>query len=992
MLSRSARQRRPALSAVLLVGAGAHVDRAARSLLNQRPGEVEVLAVVMDECPEPERAVLDALAARNRHVRTLEGTLAAALDTARGSMLTVMSAADAAARDGYGRVPVDDAVHLGGCRRLAQGPGRRMPPRRVLRGIAADPALLEDFSPARVLAPASAWIRATAAVQGGSPERAARAAALTLLTDAEAVWAEPQDLVLTAAAGPQLWEERLAALADEVAADRRALAGRDPALIAALHHRAMIELAVDVPAQPDAAGAQLRQLAHEVLTAHAGAPVWSALALPDRLLLWVLAHAGTDELLEVLASRTEGTPTPALRLEHGQIHAAPPVLDRITPPPAALLAVTDADLRIRQQLAACAWEDGERLALTGWAYVPGLAPESHGAPELILTDATDREAARADVERIEAPLADLDADDAGRTYIGSGYRAVLDLAHAPAGPLRAQLRIRVGGRTLTDAVPPPLGSRRPCASALGRVAGADGEALVIRAAQAGGATPEGPRNGPEPDPGAPRVVVDYAGVDEDRLRLGGAGCAPAGLSITAVSSGRTVSLSTTANSAGWTAVLDLADPEVPSGGYRLHWSAGAAAGRCHTGARLDGPPTELSGRVRHVRLRPQPDGGLDLSIIAPVAPQHRSSYGRRALIERDWGPLLPGVFFETFGGKSAGDNPGAIRDELMRRGTSVPLWVSVRDGNVPVPAGAAPVVVGTPEWFRALRTARLLVVNDNLPYWFSKRPGQVILQTWHGTPVKHLLNDAPCASVTLAYRRLMARQVPQWDLLLAQTSAAERDLRHGLGYSGEVLVGEQPRNVGLLGGAATARHVRDRLGIAPGEPVILYAPTWREDLRRPGSGAPGLLDAASLARTTGAVVLWRSHHMNARTAGGDRVLDVSRYESLEGLMLASDLLITDYSSVVHDWALTGRPAVLHVPDLDAYRDRERGFYRDWPKDSGLPVSRTQAEAEAHAVALLAARAPAPQVDDAPVRACLDAICAWIDTVLPGAVPARCGED
>ena len=996
-------RRRPALSIVLLVGSDARVDRAVRTLLNQRPGDVEILALVSPDCPAAERAALTGLARRTRRIREIDGGLAAALGAARGRALTVFSAADAAARDGYGRASADGAVHFGGHRPLGQGAGAPVPGPHRLGGIAAAPALLDGFSPGRVLAPVSAWAGALTGGRDVSPDLAARAAALRLLADTEDITVESRDLVLTGTTRQPSWEERLAALADEIAGDRHTLAGRDSTLLAALHHRAILDLATDAPAQSDAAVARLRRLAREVLPTDPGAPLWAALPLPDRLLLWVLAHADAADLFEVLASRGEDTPAVPLTLEHGALHATPPVLTRITLPPTALLAVTDADLCLRQAVRTCAWIDGERLRLDGWGYVPGLDPASVPAPEIVLLpsgqgEASDvgagraapgvgREVVRADMESSNAPDADLDADDPWRSYASSGYRAVLNLAGAPAEPMYAQLRLRVGDRLLTQPVPPPLGSRRPRVSSAGWSMEADGESLAIRPARPGELQP----GVGKPAPGA--VVVASAHLDGDRLRLAGPGPAPADLTIAVASAGGTFPLATDVTASGaWSAELDLADPALPSGGYRLRWSGAGGEGRCAIGAELDGPPTELAGRSRRVRLRPQPDGHLDLSVIVPVAPQHRSRYGHRLLIEEEWGPLLPGIFFETFGGKSAGDNPGAIRDELLRRGVSAPLWVSVQDGTVPVPAGVGRIVVGTPEWFRALRTARLLVVNDHLPHWFSKRSGQTILQTWHGTPIKHLLNDAPRASVTLPYRRLMARQVPQWDLLLAQTSDAAEDLRHGLGYTGEMLVGEQPRNAGLLGGTTTAQHVRARLGIAPGDPVILYAPTWREDLRRPRREAPLLLDAAALARATGAVVLVRSHHMNALPGGGACVLDVSRYESLEALMLAADLLITDYSSVIHDWGLTGRPALLHVPDLETYRERERGFYRDWPDDSGLPVSRTQVEAEARAAELLAGGPVPAAVDPASIRASLDAVCAWIDTVLPGAVPARPGEE
>ncbi|SDN06313.1 CDP-glycerol glycerophosphotransferase family protein [Actinomyces ruminicola] len=787
----------------------------------------------------------------------------------------------------------------------------------------------------------------------------------------------------------------MAALAANVAADRRTLADLDPSLLGHLHHRALLGLAAGASAQPDAAVERLRALARTVLPEDAAAPLWYTLPLLDRVRLWVLAHGTTVDLLEVLASQYEDTTAVPLTLGKGDLRADPPVLERITPMPACLCAVTEADLSIRQVLRECSWLDADRLVLDGWAYVPGLGPDALLAPEIVLLPA-DKDVAPetvvgACVERVEAPLADLDADDPWRTYTGSGYRAVLDLAGLPARPLRAQLRIRAGEALLAQPIPPPLGSRRLCPSPAGWSVDVDGEALLIRPtlpreSVAGSADPNLHPTG--------MVVVDAAALDGDRLVLSGSIPRDAGLAVEAVSSRVDIPLVTTVTAEGWAAILDLADPTFPSGGYFLRWTMADATGRCIAGVDLDGPPTELAGHARRVRLRPQPDGSLDLSIIAPVAPQHRSLYARRLLIEEDWGPLVPGIFFETFSGKSVGDNPGAIRDELIRRGTQVPLWVSVRDGTVPVAAGATPVVVGTPEWFRALHTAQLLVINDNLPHWFAKRPDQTILQTWHGTPIKHLLADAPRKSITLPYWRLMARQVPQWDLLLAQTPDAADDLRHGLGYAGPVLIGEQPRNAGLLGGATTARSIRRELGISEDEAVILYAPTWREGLRQPQGDAPVLLDVGALARATGAVVLLRSHHMNALQDTSERVLDVSRHPSIEALMLASDLLITDYSSVVFDWALTGRPAVLHVPDLEAYRDRERGFYRDWPGDSGLPVTRTQAEAEARAAELLAS-GKQPQVDGGPIRESLDAICAWVDMVLsglPGVAPARTGEE
>src|SRR5699024_5651019 len=144
-------------------------------------------------------------------------------------------------------------------------------------------------------------------------------------------------------------------------------------------------------------------------------------------------------------------------------------------------------------------------------------------------------------------------------------------------------------------------------------------------------------------------------------------------------------------------------------------------------------------------------------------------------------------------------------------------------------------------------------------------------------PIKRLLLDAPEALIPLTYRRLMVNQVAQWDLLLAQTTDAAHNLVSSTGYSGEVRIGEYPRNLRLLQGEEGAARVRAYFGIAAEERTILYAPTWREGLRS-GSSSQAFtkfVDPTALAETLNATVLVRSHHMNNLRAEGERVIDVT---------------------------------------------------------------------------------------------------------------------
>lgn len=464
-----------------------------------------------------------------------------------------------------------------------------------------------------------------------------------------------------------------------------------------------------------------------------------------------------------------------------------------------------------------------------------------------------------------------------------------------------------------------------------------------------------------------RVLVDEVVVEDACLRVKGrAGDASEVKFLFLTSSQASVASPCVAcDTNQWEAHFDLADIVLPSGGFFLRWSESAMTPPsdqhwCEAGW-LPAGETYFVGTVRSARVNTHANSSVSVTIGASLTDDERSRYGKQQIIESAVDERIDGIVFESFSGKSTSDNPGALCEQLQAAGINVPMWWSVIDGTVPVPQGTTPLVIGTREWARVVRSATLLITNNNFPAWFRKTPGQFWIQTWHGTPIKRLLFDAPREFIPLTYRRLMARQVADWDLLLAQTESAAQDLVGSTGYTGEVLVIEQPRNVRLLGGAERAEQVRRELAIGEGERVILYAPTWREGLRE-GSTVEGggLLSPTQLAADTGVTVLVRSHHMNNLGASGPGVRDVGDYPHVEDLMLAADILISDYSSIFFDFALTGRPAVVYAPDLAWYRDVERGFYGQWPRapwphatryDELLDLLRPIVAAEPHELAV-----------------------------------------
>ncbi|WP_314882760.1 CDP-glycerol glycerophosphotransferase family protein [Actinomyces oris] len=1015
---------RPRLSVIVrAAGAGPHLEGAIRSVLNQTFRDLEVLVVVgpgADALSSGEQ-VATGLSARDRRVRVVscdrddhrgagpDGWLDTALKRARGGLVTVVDGGDGLV-GGACQSMIECLERSGSDVVVARsrsltpatgaGPGAG-PPRapRLAQPSARVPEAVEELVAGAVMARRRLWAPPRRPRVLRAPAVSLPARALAVLLAATRMDVLDEEVYTwragSAARGLSADTDPVGLLAEvdalaQLAADAPEAVRRH--LVAGRLSRDLVRLAEAAHREgPDFSG-RLRRIARRAL-ADADDLVWEVVGLLDRLVLWLLIQdepAGAVELEELIGRRCEDLGHLPLTIEAGTVRPEPALLEG-APVPRRLTEIRDVDLRLHVGVDAVRWLGPRTLEIRGCAWVWGLDPGLIDRPTVEVVDETGRVRGRAQADRCEAPRADLEAGDPWRSYLTSGI--VVRLQVEAGRPSWFRVVTRVAGREVRAWMPQPAGSSRRhlVPPETGQHLEARGQRGLLQVAPA----PSGIRGSKTRPGGEIDVVLLCARLDTDAtLELSGTVApAPDGLDI--VLGGRAAEAramtvpAVLAPGGGWSASIDLADPDVELATYPLSWSTvsqdepgNRIKGACLAGEGIDGPATEVpiaaaptscaaepdsdvtgadAGRpARRARLLTRTDGSVAVAFIPPLTPGVRSRRGHRLLIEREAGPLRPGVFLESFGGRSAGDNPAAICEDLAAHGVEAPLWWSVVDGTVRVPAGARPVVVGSPQWVEALRTSRVIVTNDHLPSWFSKREGQYLLQTWHGTPIKKLLHDAPRA-VTLRYRRLMDRQVPQWDLLLAQSPQAGRRLQQALGYRGPVRVGEYPRNVRLLGGAEVRRRVRHELGIAPGQPVILYAPTWRESLRPStgaagcaaahGPGPVGALDGPRLAELLDAVVLMRSHHMN-RAGCVPGMIDVSGYPSVEELMLAADILVSDYSSIFFDFALTGKPAVVYAPDLASYRDVERGLYGDWPLDSGLPVAADHDELASHLQRLL----------------------------------------
>ncbi|MFF9619872.1 CDP-glycerol glycerophosphotransferase family protein [Streptomyces griseosporeus] len=276
-----------------------------------------------------------------------------------------------------------------------------------------------------------------------------------------------------------------------------------------------------------------------------------------------------------------------------------------------------------------------------------------------------------------------------------------------------------------------------------------------------------------------------------------------------------------------------------------------------------------------------------------------------------------------------GCNPGALEQAFRTHAPHVrTTWIAAPEHHHTIPPGPRRVTPGTAAYWTALARSRYVVGNDHLE--LVKRPGQVFVQTRQGTPLKHMgldLQERPAAARDTDFAAFL-RGVDQWDYVLSANRHSTLTWERVCPGRYTTLEYGYPRNDVLQ--TATAQDVarlRACLGVPDGSVAILYAPTYR-DYRR--TQQPHL-DLERVVRRLGPrfVVLARAHPAQggplARTSG--RVIDVSDHPGVAELCLASDALVTDYSSIMFDYANLDRPIVLLTDDFDAY-EAARGTYFD----------------------------------------------------------------
>ena len=296
------------------------------------------------------------------------------------------------------------------------------------------------------------------------------------------------------------------------------------------------------------------------------------------------------------------------------------------------------------------------------------------------------------------------------------------------------------------------------------------------------------------------------------------------------------------------------------------------------------------------------------------------------------------IIFSSFGGKKFDDSPKCIYDAILKdnrfNGYRL-IWAFQEPDKYTLPRGTK-VKIDTFNYFKTLLKAGIWITNSSLTRGlYIKGTDTFSINTWHGTPIKHMGSD------TEGTKSFRIKKSVQDNVKLCQSHYELDIFSRVFNTPKEIfhLTG-LPRNdeLSLPHSEEWKNTIKEKLGIKAEKKVILYAPTFR-DYEKNAVGTitacpPIQFDKWKEALGDRYVLLVRMHYevtkiMDVPCNGFS--FNVSNYPNLNELILISDMLISDYSSIFFDYSITGKPMLCFAYDYEKYSTL-RGMYFDIRKE------------------------------------------------------------
>lgn len=318
------------------------------------------------------------------------------------------------------------------------------------------------------------------------------------------------------------------------------------------------------------------------------------------------------------------------------------------------------------------------------------------------------------------------------------------------------------------------------------------------------------------------------------------------------------------------------------------------------------------------------------------------------------------ILFESSNGRNYTGNPRYVYEEILNQGLDDEfecVW-SLTHTDTQIPGNAKKVKRSFFGFlYYSLRSGTWIFDSRHL-YYLRKNKNTKYIQTWHGTPLKKLALDMDYIDMSgnndiESYHKEFTDNTSLWQYLISQNPYSSEIFTRAFDFKGEMLEIGYPRNDILINknNKEDIDKIKTRLNIPKDKKIILYAPTWRDnEYYAKGEykfatemDFDKLYDELSDEYT----LIVKFHYLVKEDIDwkkyNDFVIECDADWDIQELYLISDMMITDYSSVMFDYAILKRPMIFFTYDLDNYKNNLRDFYFDMVEEVPGPICKTNEE-------------------------------------------------
>lgn len=301
------------------------------------------------------------------------------------------------------------------------------------------------------------------------------------------------------------------------------------------------------------------------------------------------------------------------------------------------------------------------------------------------------------------------------------------------------------------------------------------------------------------------------------------------------------------------------------------------------------------------------------------------------------------ILFSSFEGRQYSDNPKYLYLYISEKYDSKYkyIWVLNKTGNEK--PGCKTVKFLSLSYFYYLLTSKFIISNLGIEPFFPKRKQQVFINTWHGSGAyKKVEIKGSSKKSLIEYQKFVQKiRAKNTNFYISGCKRFSEVMAESWKDEiGKFIQTGLPRNDILFKYSENLKKdILNKLSLSADCMYVLFAPTFRGDSYRNQEPFSFSLDIQTLLNECErkwkkkCVCLYRTH-IGAVYIPETKlnVINVSDYSDIQELLLISDILVTDYSSCMWDFAIMKRPAFLYTPDIEQFMDN-RGFYtpiEDWP--------------------------------------------------------------